>query len=254
MYIRLHILDSFPFRGRSNFFRILSLDWWNFRQGEFLKPHSLRGPGKATWVHAFCESWLAPNYQPVSPIGCCMSIESPPLPLSISCAPIENACLLFPRAGRRKTRFTDSLPELCEPSRQRISKSSERGPLSSVNRRTGPLNWMKKRVVGWKPGGIKNKKKTFTLWQNRGASGDESSSKRATPRHRLCWEQTREWHKHSQRWFCTRHYNHCCCELLFFFWREVGLRKVCLLLIGKGIDNAGPNHSFRVCGRDEWRL
>lgn len=137
MYITLHILALFPFHEGFNFFRIPSLDWWNLRQGSWrVLSHtwfnSLRGPLKAARVHAFYGSWLAPNYQLVFPIGCCMSIESPPLPLSISCAPIENAWLLFPRARRRKTWFTDPQSELWEPSRQRISNSSEKGPLSSV--------------------------------------------------------------------------------------------------------------------------
>lgn len=48
---------------------------------------------KASDVHAFRGSWLASNYQLPLPIGPRVSIESPPLPLSISCARVESGSL-----------------------------------------------------------------------------------------------------------------------------------------------------------------
>lgn len=66
-------------------------------------PSSFRGTAKASVVHAFCGSGLAANYWPPDPIGCRLPIESPPLPLSISCAPVESGSSLVvpPVVGRR---------------------------------------------------------------------------------------------------------------------------------------------------------
>lgn len=105
----------------------------------------------ATWGHAFLDSWLDLNFRPLFPIGWRRSVESPPLPLSISCAPVENACLLF----LLRLEDTDELKQRHRRSfgkhRQSSQDSNKQSFLTRLERHPVKLNG--KRVEGWTPGG-----------------------------------------------------------------------------------------------------
>lgn len=98
----------------------------------------LRGVFESNTSSRLPWSWLAPNYQPVPPIGCSASIESPPLPLSISCAPVETSACCFPGLGGRS--FWPSSVRGTGGNRERHQREAV---LSSVTERTS-------RASGWK--------------------------------------------------------------------------------------------------------
>ena len=212
---------------------------------------------KAARAHAFPEPRLAPNYQLAPPIGCCASIESPPLPLSISCAPVENRLVVVPRV-RRKKLSSPALPELREH-----REGGEQSPPREQRNGGPPCEW-KESSRGCEPGG-------FNLAQHLvAAEGErqllEPACDTAAPDR--VGKQTREWHKHTEMVHYPQGPSETPLLPLLLLWtfvslnytREVGLLRVLLLLllllllISKGINYAGPNHSFRVRGGDEWRL